>query len=180
MAFDILTTTDFPAVRYLLGVDSATLPDAVIGSYPYLVWVETVVKEMADDWSDTTGFDEIKAAEGNDWTYLRVGTMHLLAARLVRYVSMEEAASVKIGDYAESGRTLAWTDRVKETVNDAAEAFSRISTRVWSRPSILIATGPTTSGEVVPEYLEEWQEKILPRILDWHQESGEDDDYYST
>lgn len=172
---DILDPADYPSVRYLLGGDSVSLPDAVIEAEPSLTYIEQVVKDMADGWSSDKDFDAIKAEDSKDWLFLRVGTMCLLAARLVRYLSMQEGAGFKIGGYSETGRVLMWQDRVIELIHSAAEAFARISTRAFVRPTILLATGPTSSGEAVPEEWEEWVERILPRILDWDEEGGEDD-----
>ncbi len=180
MAANILAEADFDAVRYLLGVDSDTLPDAVIRALPNLEFVEAIVMEMADDWDDTTQFAGIKTAAGSDWTYLRTGTMHLLAARLVAYARVNEVDSVRIGTYSESGRSLSWSERTQECIQHAAEALSYISTRTFNQPKFFEVTGPTSSEAAVPEYWEEWQEMILPRILDWQEEGEEDDVYYST
>lgn len=181
---DILEAADYPDVRYLIGADTTSVPDAVIEAEPNLDYIEQIVKDMADGWSSDHDFDWIKA-QGDatavkDWLYLRVGTMCLLAARLIAYLSMKMGSSFKVGGYSESGVMITWLDRVKDLIRRAAEAFSRISTRDWTRATIFIATGPTSSKEGVPAEWEEWFEMIMPRVVDYDEESGENDTYYST
>lgn len=177
---DILDSGDYDAVRQLIGASATSVPNAVIESFPYLDYVEQIVKDMADGWSSDLDFDAIKLAAGNDWLYLRVGTAHLLAARLIGYVSSKKGAGFKAGGYGETGIELNWDERFRELVQEAAKAFARISTRDWTRQTIFIATGPTSSGEAVADEWEEIFEMIQPRILDFAEEDGEDDAYYST
>jgi len=178
---DILEAADFPGVRYLIGVSATEVPDAVFTSDPFLPFVELVVKGLADGWNSETDFDAIKLAAGDDWTFLRIGTQFLLAAQLVYYAAKKLYDSVKMGQYARSGRGLNWQTEAQKLVANASEAFSHISTRTFARPNILLATGPTSSGVAVPDEWEEIYEMIMPRIIDFFEEGeSEDDSYYTT
>lgn len=178
---DILSSSDYDDVRALLGTDSDSLPTSVIEAAPFLDFVELAVQDQADSWNSTKDFAWIKSKAGDDWTYLRMGTMYLLAGKLALYAKRELYDKVKMGDYSRSGRALDWQADQRELVQQASQAFARVSTRTWNRPDVLIASGPTSSEVGIPSEWEEWYEMIQPRILDFAEEGeGEDDTYYST
>lgn len=171
---------DFDEVRYLLGgVSSSVAPDAVLSSFAFLGDVETFIKNAADSWLED-GFAVIEAAGGEDWDLLRRATMQKLAAEFATgYISSRSGSGFKAGGYSEIGISVDWVTEAAKLKDKAAASLAKISVRTFSLPASWIATGPTSSGENVPEYAEEWVERVQPEQLDWIEEGGEeDDDYY--
>lgn len=172
---DILGTGDFDSVRALIGADSETLTDETLRSLTYLDYVEIQVKKAFTTWAT------LKTAAGDDWTLLKVGTACLLAMRACSFMErgQEVNQGFSIGDYQENnGRVIDWKKTLDDLKEMAQEAFGAISTVTHTRPKFFLVSGPTSSGANVPENAEQWLEKVLPRILDWEEEGGtEDDDY---
>jgi hypothetical protein len=169
---DILVDSDFDIVRSLVDTDSTTVPDNVLSSFVYLDAIETAVKEAITDWAT------IVSGGGNDLIWLKSGTAYMLAARLAaRFRATTTAGGgFRIGGYSESGSSVRWDEVARDLMHKAAGELSRISTRTFTRQTLLLADGPTTSGTNVPEYWESWLERVQPRVLDWEEESGSEDD----
>lgn len=169
---DILVDADYADVRDLVGADVAILPDTVLNRFTFLDTVEALVKLAIEDWSAI-----IDAGSGNDYVFLRSGTVYLLALRVAMRFrqSIQFGHGFSFGGYSESAKAIDW-DAVIDTLKEwAEEAFGNISTRVWTRPVLILMDGPTSSGANVPSDFEVWIDRILPRVLDWEEESGEDD-----
>ena len=174
---DILAgTSDWDAVRSLIYASATVISDAVLESFPFIDTVEELLKKGITDWAT------IKANGGADWTFLRSGTAYLLAARVVsdRFsASVTLGSGFKVGGYSESGKSgQNWQEIAAALIDKARAALSAISTRTFTRQSIVLRDGPTTSGTNVPPDFEYWLDKILPRVLDWVEEGGEDDTVY--
>ena len=156
---DILTgTTDYDLVRDILGVDSTDLPDATITSDAYLTRVEDEVKATITDYGSL--------ADSN-LTRIKNGVAAWVAALLCGYFAKQTGGRYKIGDYEEKGEAIDWMARAMELTRQAASALGSISTRTWTRPSLLVVGGPTRSRSNIPTYTEEWLDKIKPPVLDW-------------
>jgi len=179
---DILTkASDLDDVRAALGVDSTNLPDSILESTLFLDYVEDVVEAMVNTWSGCEDFDTLKLAGGTNWEFIRAGTMMLLAAHAVSYVNMKEADSVRIGNFAQSGRKIEWPEKHASMVARASEAFGNVACRTFTTPSPVVLYGPSSAGRDIPDSMEEYVEKIQPRFLDFIEEGeDEDDTYYSS
>lgn len=167
---DILREADFDAVRSLIEVDSAIVSDSVLASFPYLPTLEILVKDAVTDWAT------LQSVGGDDWTLLKTGTACLLAIRVVRTrFTSSQSSGFRVGGYEEKGREIELHDLVNRLTHMAKEAFMSISTAVLARPTFIMGAGPTSSGYNVPTDWEQWLERIMPRVIDWIQEDGEDD-----
>lgn len=170
---DILTSGDFPTVRYLAGnAGTGIMPDAMLSSFAFLDYIESLVKSAIDDWAT------IKATASDDWIRLKTGTACLLAMRAIGRLeaSLSAGVSFKIGDYSESQKAVEWKSVVSDLTQMAKEAFSSISTVTHTARTIIMVSGPTSSGYNIKTSAEQWIDEILPRVLDWFEETGEDDD----
>lgn len=161
---DILTTADFDMVRNAIGVDSSDASDAVLGSAMYLGIIEIGVKLAITDWA------VLKAAAGADWTALQVGTGYLLAARYAKLAASGETGGFTIGQYKEEKSAIDWSASGDEMIRLAREALSMVSTRVWTRHSIALAYGPTSSGYNVPDEFEDWVAMVTPPFVTWNED----------
>ena len=179
---DILTeASDLDDVRAVLGVDSTNLPDSILESALFLVYIENIVEAMVDTWSGCADFDTLKLAGGTNWDFIRAGTMMLLAAHAVGYINMKEADSVRIGNFAQSGRKIEWPEKRESLIARASEAFGNVTCRTFTAPSPVVLYGPSSAGRDIPDSMEEYVEKIQPRFLDFIEEGeDEDDTYYSS
>ena len=170
MAGDILTgTTDYNAVRNMLGVDSATVADSLVESLDMLTYVEGQVKEMVTDWAT------LKAADGQDYVRLRMGVAAWVAARLCGYLKRDEGRSFKIGPYSQSASKTDWMDRAKELAREAKGYLATISTQTApSRVTLFTRDGPTRSRTRVPGSgeFEAWLDRIEPQVIDWLQDEN--------
>lgn len=170
---DLVHPHEYAQIRALMGVDSDVVSDQDIESLPYLFYVEAEVKAIITDWATL-----LTAATANT-IRLKTGVMAWVAARLCGLVQKQEAGGVKIGDYAETGDKIEWGDRAKQLADMAASALAQISTRTaLVRPTGMVLAGPTRSETNVPSSIEEWIERIQPRLLDWVEEGGQEDDTY--
>lgn len=170
---DIIFEHEYSMVRAELGVDEDTIADADIESLACLFYVEAAVKEIITDWAIL-----LVAADKNT-VYLKTGVIKWVAARLCGKLLKSEAGGVRIGDYAETGDKVEWGGRARQLAKEAAGALARISTRTTLvRPTVMVLAGPTRSGATVPTDYEAWLERIQPRLLDWVEEGGQEDDSY--
>lgn len=174
---DIVKPADFDEIRTLLGVDSSVVSDNDIAALPMLHYVEARVKAVVTDWATIVAAASATALTNK--VYLKTGVMAWVAARLCGLIMKKEAGGVKIGDYAETGDKLDWPARADELAAMAAEALGCISTRTISRPTYVTFAGPKRRADRgAPEEFEHWLERIRPRLLDWLEEGGEEDDDY--
>jgi hypothetical protein len=164
----IISIDDYPAIRALLGVDGDVVSDAEIGYDPFLPFVESQVAASIAGYATFSGADLY---------YLKTGVEAWAAARLCGLVLKKEAGGVKIGDYAETGDKVDWQNRAQELSKMAAGALGSISTRTWGRPALVVFAGPKRRGDRgAPASFENWLERIQPRLLDWLEEGGREDD----
>jgi len=172
---DILQDTDFNQVRTLAQVDSTTVPNSTLGSFTHLEMIEALVKDGVTDWAT-----HMANTSSQDRVYLRSGTAHLLAAKIASEMKANEesGAGFRVGGYSESTKKIEWDAVVDDLIRQAKVAFSSISTRTFNRRTALNLSGPTSSGAIVPDDFEGWIDRILPRVLDWEEEGGEDDAVY--
>lgn len=169
----ILTSpaADYPAIRALLGVSSSEVSDATIEQPPFLPEAEALVK---------AGITNYAALTGDNLQLLKAGVQAMVAALLCAKLQVERADSFRIGDYEEGGSAVKWQERAAGLLQDAQRALAGISTRTWTRPLALAVAGPSRSGSRIPTDLEQWYERILPRLIDWIEEGGEDDEWHDT
>lgn len=172
MAFVILTaTSDYDMVRALLGVSETELPDATVEMEPFLPTAEAIVKQ------GITTYAAINTAGGDNKSLLRSGTAALTAALLCQGVDNGELDTFRVGEYEETGNRLDWQAKALELLKAAFRALGAISTRTFTRRTLVAVAGPTRSGTNVPAELEQWIERIVPRFVDWVEEGGEDDSW---
>jgi len=166
----ILTSsaTDYPPIRTLLGVSSTELPDATIEQSPFLPTAEAIVKQGITNYASLTS--------GDNSVLLKAGAAALCAALLCVKFAREDAADFKVGDYEERGRQVDWRARAAKLLEDAERALGAITTRTFTRRTLVALAGPTRSGLNVPEEIEQWVERVVPRFVDWVEEGGEEDD----
>jgi hypothetical protein len=164
----ILTSADYDMIRALLGVGDTELPDTTVEMSPFLPTAEAIIKQGITDYDSLTG-DNAKL--------LKAGTAALCAALLCQELERNETADWRVGDYWEHGSKLDWREKAKALLRDAMRALGAITTRSFSRRTALAVAGPTRAGTHVPEKLEQWVERIVPRFVDWVEEGGEDDDW---
>lgn len=171
---DILSgPEDFNIVRGLVYVSSTFMSDNMLDSFAFNDYIEAQVKDVITDWST------IMAASGADQVRLKTGTACLLAMRITSRLraSPEYGAGFRIDEYVEERdeAKLDW-DEIWDGLKDcAAEALGSISTVTRTRATLFLADGPTKSGTNVPPSWEAWIDKIIPPIMDWLEEDGEDD-----
>lgn len=161
---DILTAENggYNAVRQTLGADATVIADALIEGIAYLPLVEGEVKEQVPTWA------AILAAGAQDANRLRVGTANWTAARLCGYLARLEAQDYKLGNYTHGASPLDWREKAILLGREAAAWLGKISSLTEAgRPKLLVVSGPTRSRSNVPADFEEWQEKIIPPIIDW-------------
>lgn len=173
---DILQgTEDFDVVRGLIHLDVAFMTDLLMGSFAFLDFVEALVKDNITDWAT------LMAGGGSDMIYLKTGTACLLAIG-ISGSRLRGSASYGVGfridEYSETrpgGAAIAWDDVIADLKMKAEAAFSSISTFIRSRRKLVVMSGPTRAKTNVPLTWEAWLEKIVPPIIDWLEEDGEDD-----
>jgi hypothetical protein len=162
-------TADYGIVRALLGVSATEIPDATVLMEPFLPTAEAIVKAGITNYASLTS--------GDNQVHLRAGTAELCAALLCEKMQRDDAQSFTIGQFEERGTKVDWRAKAQELLQAAKLSLSAITTRTWTRRTLVAVAGPTRSGANVPEELEQWVEKIVPRFVDWVEEGGEDDDW---
>lgn len=162
------SSTDYDMIRALLGVSETELPDTTVEMAPFLPTAEAIVK---------AGITNYAALTGDNSTLLKSGTAALCAAFLCQGVEGGQLDSFRVGDYWEQGSTIDWRLKALELLKAAFRALGAISTRTFTRRTLVAVAGPTRSGTNVPAELEQWIERIVPRFVDWVEEGGEDDSW---
>ena len=167
----ILTSNaDYSMIRSLLGVDSTQVTDLTIEDYGFLPLVEAEVTDIVTTYATILA----AVAKGNAYR-LKTGVAAWVAALLCQHIEREEGQAVQIGDYREQATQVDWRAKADTLMEKAAGALASLSTRTLTRRTALVVNGPTRSKSNVPDDLEEWLERIQPRLLDWIEERGEND-----
>ncbi len=161
---------DYDSVRNLLGVTSGDVADAVIEDTPYLPTVEGDLAAAITGYATLVGANAIRLKTG-----AACWTASLLCGYLVGVQA--EAASdggFTVGAYSEKVGSSAGVDYATLAADlraRAAEALAGITTRTFTRPSLMKFAGPKhRADEGRPTTLEGWLDLITPPILE------EDDD----
>jgi len=163
---------DYDSVRNLLGVTSDDVADATINDTPFLPSVEAEIT------SAITGY---AALTGANSTRLKTGAACWTAALLCGYLTGVQADAASdlgftVGAYSEKVGSSAGVDYATLASDlrvRAAEALAGISTRTWTRPSLMKFGGRTNrADEGLPESLEEWLDLITPPILEEDEGDG--------
>jgi len=160
-------STDYALIRALLGVSIAEIPDATVILEPFLPSAEAVVK---------AGITNYAALTGDNLIHLRSGAAALCAALLCQEMERADAQSFTVGSYSERGSTVDWRGKASALLAQARADLAAITTRTWTRRTLVALAGPTRSGSNVPAEIEQWVERVVPRFVDWVEEGGEDDD----
>lgn len=163
--------SDYGAIRSLLGASAVELPDATIEQSPFLPTAEAIVKQ------GVTTYATIISAAGDNLHLLKAGAAALTAALLCQEMQQDDSAGFRVGEYEETGNKIDWRAKAGELLAAAKRALGAISTRAFTRRTLVAVAGPTRSGGNVPEELEQWVEKVVPRFVDWVEEGGEDDSW---
>ena len=164
--------SDYDVIRHLIDVEEVDIPDEKIEMYPYLPWVEAEVTEVFTDYAT------LLSTGGTDKYRLKTGVACLTAAKLCIHMATTMPTEVHIGNYIERPR-LDWFMLAEKLIAQAKAALNQISTKAdFTRRYIIAVAGPTRSESNVPSEYEEWVERIQPRIIDWVEEGGEEDDSF--
>jgi len=165
------STSEYDMIRALLGVSETELPDATIELSPFLPIAEAIVKQ------GITTYATILTAGGDNSHLLKAGTAGLAAALLCQAIERGDSAGFRVGEYEETGNKVDWRAKAQELLTGAKRALGAISTRTFTRRTLVAVAGPTRSGGNVPAEIEQWVEKVVPRFVDWVEEGEEDDDW---
>ncbi len=165
---DILTAAaDYNALRFRLGVTTDDLPDAEITSLALLEIAEALVKQLVTDWATIMGGTTV------DRTFLRTGTLALVAAFATRKLELQRGQSFTVGGHSESATKMSWSELRAELMQECQSLFLMISTHVpTSRPRLLIASGPTSSGSTWPTLVSQWVARVEPHLVTWLDTNG--------
>lgn len=158
---------DFDAIRALLGVSETTVPDATIEATPFLPAVESEVTAVIIDYATLSG---------DNATRLKAGVQAYVAALLCGHIERCEGSAFRIGQFEEKAGSVDWKAKAVDLMRLAAGYLGAITTRTWSRRTAIALAGPSRSGARVPSEMEQWIERITPRIVDWIAEGGDEDD----
>ncbi len=169
----ILTTaaTDYLPIRTFLGASSTDLPDATIEQDPFLPTAEAIVKQAL------TTYAAIVLAGGDNLALLKAGVQALTAALLCQGVDRGDLSAFRVGEYEETVGRVDWRAKALDLMKAAFRTLGAISTRTFIRRTLVAVAGPTRSGTNIPDELEQWVERIVPRFVDWVEEGGEDDSW---
>ena len=172
---DILDgNADYDAVRNLIGIDETVMADSVLETFPFLGVVEALVEDAFSDWATILAGDDV------DTTFLKTGTACLTAIRLrLRLALSGYGGGFSVRGYSQAGSSIEWDDVYGQLAEWASEAFGSMSTHqddLDSRFTIIVRDGPTRSKSNVPTTAEQWYERVFPRVLDWFEEAGTEDD----
>lgn len=163
------TAADYSMIRHLLDIDAVDLSDAIIEDYGFLPLVESDICAVITDYAT------ILTAAGADSIRLKSGAAAWVAALIAHALYVSESNSVQIGDYQETAKT-SWLGYSDSLMGQAASSLAGISTRTYSRGSLLVLGGPTRAYGTGPDDIEVWLERIQPRFIDWVEEGGTEDD----
>jgi len=165
------SSTDYDMIRALLGVSEAELPDATVEMAPFLPTAEAIVKQ------GITTYAAIMAAAGDNLQLLKSGTAALCAALLCQGTDRGDLSAFRVGEYEEAVGKVDWRAKALDLMKAAFRSLGAISTRTFTRRTLVAVAGPTRSGTNIPDELEQWVERIVPRFVDWVEEGGEDDSW---
>lgn len=172
---DILSAEDYNTIRAMLGgVGEELLSDETIESFPFLPRVEVEIKAKFPTW------ETIHDIGGGDWILLKTGTACLTAYVLATNMFLAGAGQggFSVGGYSESATGFFIGDngdRVQAgLLRCVSSSFSELSRLGATRPSSMIVSGPTSTGYNVPESYEAWIKKVLPSIVVWEMDEGQD------
>jgi len=125
----ILTSTDYPAIRAVVGAKSpADLPDEVIAAAPYEPQAEAWARDLVSNWASI-----VAGGPSDDLTNLKAAVEYYSAYLLTSYLAFTtmDREEIKVGDALKSyqrNRSLDWDAQANLWLRQAITVLNRVTT----------------------------------------------------